>query len=179
MRGCIGTAIVGFFLRSYLGSYLTEKGKNLATFEDIQKLVAQVQATEEAKADISSRMWDRQMRWAGKKERYEKLTADLSTLSSLMTHYESEKRNGIKQGDEFKRILDHGEVISRNAKVTRLFAGNDVNVAYRRVIAAFSVAVDCIERHCGGTECKDAVESFADAEDAFIVAAKKDLGYTD
>jgi len=66
----LGIAIV-FFLKSYLGSYLTEKGKSLATFEDIQKLVAQVQATEEAKAEISAKMWDRQTWLTAKHNHYE------------------------------------------------------------------------------------------------------------
>jgi hypothetical protein len=131
----------------------------------------------EANHKYETEQWDRKMRWTAKKERYETLTADLGTLFSLMINYEAEKGRGTKQGDEFKRILDHGAVITRNAKVTRLFAGDDVNRAYRGAIAAFGVAVGFIERHSGGTESKDAIKAFTDAEDAFIAAARKDLGY--
>jgi len=50
-----------------LGSYLKKKGENLATHEDIDKLVDQVQAvtkaTKEIETKISSDLWDRQKQW--------------------------------------------------------------------------------------------------------------------
>jgi len=114
--------------------------------------------------------WDRQTRWTAKKEKYETLTADLSTLSSLPIRYESAKRGGTNKGDEFQRLLDHSVVITRNAKVTRLFAGVEVSQMYRAATEAFAIAVGCVERHSGGTECKDAIGAFSGAEDAFIAA---------
>ncbi len=57
---------------AYLGSYLGKKGENLATHEDIDKLVDQVGAltktSKEIEAKISSDMWDRQKRWELKRD---------------------------------------------------------------------------------------------------------------
>ena len=56
-----------FTIRAYLGSYLKKKGENLATHEDIDKLLAQVtavtQATKEIEAKISVDVWERQKKW--------------------------------------------------------------------------------------------------------------------
>lgn len=56
----------------FLGSYLKRKGENLATHEDINRLVDQVRAvtkaTKEIEAKISDDVWDRQKRWELKRE---------------------------------------------------------------------------------------------------------------
>ena len=56
----------------YFGAYWKQKGKNLATHEDIDKLVDQVaavtQTTKEIEAKISNEMWDRQKRWELKRD---------------------------------------------------------------------------------------------------------------
>jgi hypothetical protein len=52
---------------AYFGAYLKKKGENLATHEDINKVLVQVrattQATKEIEAKISSEVWDRQKLW--------------------------------------------------------------------------------------------------------------------
>ncbi len=57
---------------AYFGSYLKKKGENLATHEDIDKLLAQVSAvtktTKEIEAKISDDVWSRQKRWEMKRE---------------------------------------------------------------------------------------------------------------
>jgi hypothetical protein len=69
------TLIIGVllgYLESHTSSYASEKGRNLATHEDIQKLVEQVAAvtktTKEIEARISDDVWSRQRRWELKKE---------------------------------------------------------------------------------------------------------------
>jgi hypothetical protein len=56
----IGTCFVGFFR-----SYHSEKGKNLATKEDIAELT---QKAKEIEAKIEDRMWDRQRQWELKRD---------------------------------------------------------------------------------------------------------------
>jgi hypothetical protein len=64
--------LVGSFGGSYLGAYFKKKGENLATHEDIDKLVEQVSAvtktTKEIEAKISDEVWDRQRRWELKRD---------------------------------------------------------------------------------------------------------------
>jgi hypothetical protein len=64
--------MVSAFIGSYLAAYLKKKGENLATHEDIDKLLDQVSAvtrtTKEIEARISSDVWDRQKQWEMKRE---------------------------------------------------------------------------------------------------------------
>jgi hypothetical protein len=57
---------------AYFGSYLKKKGENLATHEDINKLLAQVsavtQTTKEIEAKISDDVWSRQKHWEMKRD---------------------------------------------------------------------------------------------------------------
>lgn len=57
---------------AFFGAYLRKKGENLATHEDIGKLVDQVEAvttaTKKIEAQISDQVWDRQKRWELKKD---------------------------------------------------------------------------------------------------------------
>jgi hypothetical protein len=74
---------VGLFSGSFLPSYLREKGKNLATQEDIQELARQTgiltQTTKEIEARISIGVWSKQQRWDLQK------TALLDSLKDLAT----------------------------------------------------------------------------------------------
>ena len=74
------TAIVAGF-GAYFGSYFKKKGENLATHEDIGKLVDQVRAVtitaKEIEANISDRSWNRQKHWEMKRE------AIFSVMASL------------------------------------------------------------------------------------------------
>jgi hypothetical protein len=81
----IVAVIVGLWIKSYFGPYLTQKAKNLATHEDIQKLIDQVRETERVKAEISDSMWDRQSRWTYKRDLYVKIVETLTTLIALET----------------------------------------------------------------------------------------------
>jgi hypothetical protein len=66
----LGVLSVG--LSGYLTGDLKKKGENLATHEDIDKVLYEVrattQATKEIEAKISSALWDRQKRWELKRE---------------------------------------------------------------------------------------------------------------
>jgi hypothetical protein len=62
---------------AYLGSYLREKGRNLATREDVDRLV---RATEEIKSQISGELWVRQRVWDFKKDIYQRLLEQLGDI---------------------------------------------------------------------------------------------------
>ena len=75
--------VVGLFSWSFLPSQMREKGKNLATKEDIQELARQTriltQTTKEIEARISIGVWSKQQRWDIQK------TALLDSLKDLAT----------------------------------------------------------------------------------------------
>jgi hypothetical protein len=75
--------VVGLFSWSFLPGYMQEKGKNLATKEDIQELARQTailtQTTKEIEARISISVWSKQQRWDIQK------TALLDSLKELAT----------------------------------------------------------------------------------------------
>lgn len=63
--------VVALFI-GYFRGYLTQKGQNLVTHEDIEELVDQLRAvttaTKEIEARISNEVWDRQKRWELKRD---------------------------------------------------------------------------------------------------------------
>ncbi len=72
---------IGGGLGAYLGSYLREKGKNLATREDIDRIVRK---TEDIKAEISGDLWERQNRWTFKRDLYVRLLTALGETASAV-----------------------------------------------------------------------------------------------
>jgi hypothetical protein len=57
---------------AFIGAYLKKKGENLATHEDLDKMVEQMAAiterTKSIEATISNEVWDRQKQWEMKRE---------------------------------------------------------------------------------------------------------------
>lgn len=88
-------------LGAYFGSYLKTKGKNLATHEDIDKVLVEVrattQATKEIEARISDNVWDRQKRWEMKRdvlfEMARKASLEIGAMNGLKAVYTTEKIN--------------------------------------------------------------------------------------
>jgi hypothetical protein len=66
---------------AYFGTYLREKGKNLATKEDIDLIVRK---TEEIKAEVSAEAWLRQKRWDRKWECYVEMVRSLGEIHTLI-----------------------------------------------------------------------------------------------
>jgi hypothetical protein len=104
-------ALVSAFCGSYLGAYLKKKGENLATQEDINNLVAQVQAvttaTKEIEAKISNDMWSRQKRWELKREALFEMAKCSESYKNALVHLYSTQhvareqlKKGVKVGAE-------------------------------------------------------------------------------
>jgi hypothetical protein len=83
--------ILGAVFRPFLFGYSTMKGENLATYEDIQMIVAQVKAvtktTEEIKAEISTGVWDKQKRWGMKRDVLFEATKRIAEVDDAMLSY--------------------------------------------------------------------------------------------
>ncbi len=116
-------------LGSYFGAYLKRKGENLATHEDMNRLVEQVEATtratEEIKSQVSGKLWETQERWKLKKDVYVRL---------------------IKGLHESVRLLN--QTISVDADGTENAVGTaDEDATIKKYDAEFAVAQDAV-REC-------------------------------
>ena len=78
---------------AYLGSYLKKKGENLATHEDIDKLVDQVAAvtvaTKTIESKISNDVWERQRKWDLKREALFELMKAITTLANALGKFDA------------------------------------------------------------------------------------------
>jgi hypothetical protein len=76
---------------AYLGSYLKKKGENLATHEDVDKLVVQVAAvtetTKQIEAKISNDVWERQRKWELKRDALFEAFKDIGSMESCLNNY--------------------------------------------------------------------------------------------
>lgn len=76
--------LVAAGIGAYLGAFLSEKGKNRAIREDLDKIVYQMQRTtqaaEDVKAAIANVLWLKQKRWDLRRDVYTQLLEALETL---------------------------------------------------------------------------------------------------
>ena len=104
-----GIAALAAGAGAYFGSYLKKKGENLATQEDIDKLVEQVsavtKATEEIKAKISDDVWSRQKHWEMKRDvvfdASRKIARLVEVVRSLFVVSEKHSEAKKKGSDDF------------------------------------------------------------------------------
>jgi len=92
------SVVLALFIGGFLKSYMSKKGENLATHEDIEKLVDQVKAvtqtTKEIEARISGELWDRQKQWEMKRdvlfEATKRVSAAFQALNGLDSFIQTE-----------------------------------------------------------------------------------------
>jgi hypothetical protein len=78
--------LLGNVLRPFFNSYSNEKGKNLATKEDIAQLT---KIAEGIKAEISDEVWDRQEQWKLKRDSIQNAVIALHDMESALTELNS------------------------------------------------------------------------------------------
>ena len=136
-------------LGAYCGSYLMRKGKNIATHEDIDKVVEQlrlvIQTTKEIEPKISSEVWHKQKSWELKREvlfegtrRVAEIEELLNTLNSILQVELKEPKEGDLPWIEMK--------IGNNKKWSKASAHFDETKLF--------VGVTC------GKETKEAFDSY-------------------
>lgn len=115
-------AIVGYLLKNYLPSYFGEKGKNLATKEDISEITEKIEsvrtqyssAIERLRVDLRRNAFEHETRFSKLHERrvqaidglYKRLVRTIAAFYPLMTRGNGEESGEIKQkageaGQEF------------------------------------------------------------------------------
>jgi hypothetical protein len=137
------SVVVSLFIGGFLKSYMSKKGENLATKEDIAELT---RVQKEIEAKISDEVWNRQRKWELKKEVVLEAVRELSNLeTSVMQLYAGKAAmHGIKATPEdqirnplYAQMSDKFvEVSARFKRVTMLMdivCGESVVRAFREV----------------------------------------------
>lgn len=159
---------------AYSGSYLREKGKNLATREDIDRVVRK---TEDIKAEITGDLWERQNRSMFKRDIYVRLLENLGVASMALdrlydaaTIYpNSEERWIAGQREKLTTAL---EEIHRATGVAAVILNMDAITALARLEAELAKA-DHAESYF--KHVSDRLEAVKDAYTHIQRAAKTDL----
>jgi len=130
----LALGILAGFWGSFFGAYFKKKGENLATHEDIDKLVDQVsavtKATKEIEAKISNEAWDRKKRWELTRdvlfEGTRRIAALDDALMNFKTFIETEKANRKPDEPEWPQGLEKSKQWNKAATdfdETRLLVG--------------------------------------------------------
>jgi hypothetical protein len=146
--------LVGVVLTPYLRGYSAKKGENLATHEDIEKLVAQVsavtQTAKEIESKISGELWNKQKHWEMKRDVIFEISKKMSavndafvSLYSMHDYYRTQAQNG-QTVDELKK-----------AEVIR-----NVTVNFRKAADAYDPALALVTIVCG-LELHQALRGFS------------------
>ncbi len=113
--GLAGASLVG----AVIGAYAKRKGENLATHEDLDKLVAQMAAVTETaeniKAAISDDLWDRQKQWEMRRDAVFEAVRTLGQLDNALLELhvaysvstsrdDFVAQNRLEKGDSFNTI---------------------------------------------------------------------------
>lgn len=172
-----------------LGAYFRKKGENLATHEDLDNLVKQMEATTTAtkgiEARISDAMWDRQKRWELRRDTLIGVTqAMISVRDGLMKYYATRQTakginappEGLEAYHEAMREW-HPKVSDFDSRrvVALMICSPETNdlisEARKQLLAAFTdLAHDRVASYNEvGTRVKESTERA-------IAAARKELG---
>jgi|SRR5579862_3440552 len=184
--------VFGFWFKSFFGPYLSQKAKNLATHEDIQKLVDQVRETERVKAEISDRIWDRQRRWDVKKEMYVDAYAAVHKLADKLVALTHLKRAMVRQEidggealaaalNEMRKDLDQ---LGKISFVAPLFLSDAASKSLWRISQVISVYLEIVSKDVGSITDddmnileRDLAIRINPAIVDFATQAREDIGY--
>jgi hypothetical protein len=131
--------LLGVVFTPYLRGYSTKKGENLATHEDIDKVVDQVKAvtetTKQIEKRVSEEVWDRQKRWELRRdvlfEMARKAGHEMEAVSRLHAIYTTEK---INEGKGLPPRLDRR---------------TEVGAAWNNAAAEFEGMIIVVSASCG------------------------------
>jgi hypothetical protein len=156
------TTLVAAFIGSFLGGYLKKKGENLVTHEDVDKLVAEMeavtQATKEIEARISNEVWERQKRWEVKREAIFEAMKNLATIDDEMmklnTVFQAARQSGnpleiswVKQKSEAANVWTQASATFERTKLMVLMVcGKEVQKEFGAVSLTIRAIVDGILR---------------------------------
>jgi hypothetical protein len=158
-----GTGAIIYFVVKHsmkpIDAYLETKGKNLATHEDIQKLVDQVRATKMVEADISDNVWDRQQRWTAKHAMYREVMEAMNSVAHAVIAYNT---NSKDMSDYYTNLLVSVRRFQIVSAVAAISVSDETNMLLRKLAKV---------------DPNDAAGMFYEGLADIVIAARKDLGY--
>jgi uncharacterized protein (DUF1778 family) len=153
-------------LPAYFGAYLTEKGKNLATHEDLRLVLEQLRqttrTTEQIRAVIGEDLWVRQEQWKLRRDTYLKAVSTVGELFNLSLRIHQVEQ-GLRSGTPEERATLLQELSSEQKRLLAEFRGaraaaavvlaDEATVAMDRYQSeSLSRALDDPEFHARGLE---------------------------
>ncbi|HEV8413563.1 MAG TPA: hypothetical protein VGQ49_08200 [Bryobacteraceae bacterium] len=174
------SVLLALFIGSFLRPYLTKKGENLATHEDIQKLVDQVRAvtltTEEIKSSISTGAWKRDL----KKEACYELLKQLEPMARSLAHLAASRSNDnpeVRRQAHVEFTRAYGSYLNAEL-IVEMVGSNGLQEARREMTKTVMQAQRHVEAN-NLDETFKALARFANANADFLKACRKELGFED
>src|SRR5271157_697890 len=156
-------ALIGGSMSAYLRAYLEEKGKRLATHEDIENVLEEVRAvtreTETIKAQISADFWNRQAVWNQRRDLYVEVLQAIVDYRKLIVIDPVNAAWKTEYGSMLARL-------KRLLALSHIFLGADG----RKAFSTFYGQITELDTFDGAG---DIIHTF---EITLIRAARKDLG---
>src|SRR5712691_1923628 len=103
-------SLAGGWVGAYFGAYFREKGKNLATREDLDRIT---RVTEEIRTQMSGDLWVRQRRWEVKLETYRTLLRQISEIGFILLQHRAIDQAQARLAREGKPADNELEAMNR------------------------------------------------------------------
>jgi len=186
-----GLSLVGGWAGAYFHGYLNKKGENLATHEDIDKLVDQMRAvtaaTKEIESKIEGEAWDRQRLWELKRdvlfEINKAITEMVNSLAVLNGVVETDNTTkGVprweKRAETSKKFNEAASRFDESAFRADLVCGREtVRQFYKFSIFMREVADEILEGKTRAFE--EALAQMTLSRDGIKAASRRELGFED
>jgi hypothetical protein len=194
--GIIGSSLLttlGIYLLArfthVFDAYAGERAKLLAQFHNLDKLMEQTKAltaaTEAIKARISDEVWDRQMRWAAKRDMYFRVLKVIGRLMNDQQDTQSDLRLRSKFGnmpdlekdseDSLRRLERTMNSWYRVVDIAPLFVSSEAFAIMEKLFAGIrpipNDAATCM------VVCESNINHLKACRSALWKAAKNDLGF--
>src|SRR5579872_6295124 len=171
---------------AYMGAYLKKKGENLATHEDLNKLVEQMKVTTETTKGIEARitgdLWNAQKRWELTKETLIEIVrlvgrAEITIKNAVVDfEYKSRGRNPPsllphKSESILDECIEIAFSLDNHRLMMMLVCGMDVIPAYIKLADAYLATVLCLDVKTYDYEkAKERLKEFGSALARFQIA---------
>ena len=186
-----GLSLVGGWAGAYFHGYLNKKGENLATHEDIDKLVDQMRAvtaaTKEIESKIEGEAWDRQRLWELKRdvlfEINKAITEMVNSLAVLNGVVETDNTTkGVprweKRAETSKKFNEAASRFDDSAFRADLVCGREtVRQFYKFSIFMREVADEILKGKTRAFE--EALAQMTLSRDGIKAASRRELGFED